>query len=338
MSVLLSEAMHRKYHGLHGTPITLPDILLALRNCQVLTTYPISIVQVAYLIGKGFYPRGYLHKFDEYLNVDIICARASLDLNKLSNQPLSLSLADGFPLHLPSWTPDWETCSRRLLLNHPACIFSASNYTDPKKFSMDSDHVLDQDLMCTGLVVDIIRDIDEYMPLRHHCDHYTVSGDNSFFFTEWLEFAKERSDMARADEEVLFAFADTIQARGCNHIWEQPVSSTQDRLREIRDFLDFLENPDAEEKSSIRLFYAACFPSHDRRFAITRNKHFCLVPKATRRGDLVCIPHGSRVPYIFRPQKDGSEYQNIGETYVHDIMYGEANNAEGLEEKDFCLR
>jgi hypothetical protein len=338
MFVLLSESMRRKYHRLYGATITLPDILLALRNCPVSAVNRRDYVYMAYWIGADLHPEEHFHAIDYSLAWTVVFAQASLDRNKLSNQPLSLSLVDDFLLDGLSWTLNWETRTRRFLLNHPASNFLASNYTDPKRFSVDSGYALNKGLMCTGLVVDVIRDTNEYMPPRRHRDYYNVSGDSSFFFVEWLEFAKENSDSTQADEDVLLDYTDTIQAKGCNHIWEQPISSKQDRLRDIRDFLDFLENPDAEEKNSIRLFYAACLPSHDRRFAITRNKHFCLVPKATRRGDLVWIPHGSRVPYIFRPQENGCGYQNIGETYVHDIMHGEANNIEGLEEEDFYLR
>ena len=63
-------------------------------------------------------------------------------------------------------------------------------------------------------------------------------------------------------------------------------------------------------------------PSHGRKFGITGRGHFCLVPKDTERGDLVCIPHGNRVPLIFR--KKGDHYVNLGECYVNGCMQGEA--------------
>lgn len=154
MFVLLTESIRLKYHGLYGTPITLPDILLALRSCQVLAADPKDYTYVAYSIARELRPEGHLYEIDYNSSVNETYARASLNLNRLSNQPLSLSLVDGFLLDLPSWTPDWETRSRRLLFNHPGSSFSASNYTDPKGFSVNLNPDLEKILICTGFVVE----------------------------------------------------------------------------------------------------------------------------------------------------------------------------------------
>jgi hypothetical protein len=115
--------------------------------------------------------------------------------------------------------------------------------------------------------------------------------------------------------------------------------ASQDRVQETTKFLDFLEDEDsaAHEMGLIRVFYAACFPSHNRRFAVTKSARFCLVPEAAIRGDLVCIPHGSRVPYILRQNKEGDLYQNIGEAFVHELMQGEAGEMEAQDIRTFFL-
>jgi hypothetical protein len=114
----------------------------------------------------------------------------------------------------------------------------------------------------------------------------------------------------------------------------------QDRIQDVTEFLAFLEDEDsaAQETDSLRVFYAACFPSHDRRFAVTRSGRFCLVPQTAKRGDFVCIPHASRVPYILRQDKEGDVYQNIGEAFVHGLMHGEAAQMEGHDIRTFSLR
>ena len=173
------------------------------------------------------------------------------------------------------------------------------------------------------------------MPPRRHCDPYAVA-DNAYFFTEWYEFANQHA-RKRAADQVLLEFADTIQARGCGHIWENPDSTEEDRIQRVTQFLRFLEDPDEILSNKVRIFYAACFPSHERRFAITRNGHFCLVPAASKDGDLVCIPYGSRVPYIFRQMRGKTTLNNIGEAYVYGIMQGEGYTVDVRDEQEFVL-
>ncbi|KAJ4176076.1 hypothetical protein NW767_015564 [Fusarium falciforme] len=100
-----------------------------------------------------------------------------------------------------------------------------------------------------------------------------------------------------------------------------------------QDFIRFLNDESAEATMDIRLFYAACFPSHDRRFGVTEREYFCLVPQETKQGDLVCVPHGNMVPVIFR--EEGRQFRNLGEAYVNGLMRGEGEALDGL--KDMVL-
>jgi hypothetical protein len=162
--------------------------------------------------------------------------------------------------------------------------------------------------------------------------------DHCLFFANWYDFATDHSN--RGEDSVLLEYADTMQARGCGHLWDDAEITPQDRIKKARAFLDFLFDEDAEEAditNSIRLFHAACFPSHDRRFAVTKKGSFCLVPKDTQTGDLVCILHNSRVPYIFRSRIEGDGFINIGETFVHGIMHGQMSEPEDCEEMGFVL-
>ena len=56
-----------------------------------------------------------------------------------------------------------------------------------------------------------------------------------------------------------------------------------------------------------------------------------LSPRAVRRGDLVCIAHGARVPYMVRPSR-GKNHHLVGECYVHGIMDGEVFEGYGAED------
>jgi hypothetical protein len=89
-----------------------------------------------------------------------------------------------------------------------------------------------------------------------------------------------------------------------------------------RSWLKLFEDEDQVETEEIRQFHAACLPSYGRRFGITGRGHFCLIPRFAERNDLVCIPFGSKVPFVFRKMLD--HYMNIGDCYVHGAMNGEA--------------
>ncbi|KAF2663354.1 HET-domain-containing protein [Microthyrium microscopicum] len=48
-----------------------------------------------------------------------------------------------------------------------------------------------------------------------------------------------------------------------------------------------------------------------------------LCPDTTEHDDVICIPVGSHVPYVFRRSANGTTFRLIGEAYVHGIMDGE---------------
>ena len=60
-----------------------------------------------------------------------------------------------------------------------------------------------------------------------------------------------------------------------------------------------------------------------KRFSRTLAGRLARVPSNALRTDLICVLHGSEVPYVVRLQEDGI-YVVIGECYVHGIMHGEA--------------
>jgi hypothetical protein len=60
------------------------------------------------------------------------------------------------------------------------------------------------------------------------------------------------------------------------------------------------------------------------------------VPENTLAGDVVTLLEGGKVPVILRPFKDSSDFQMIGEAYVHGVMYGEAFRSG--ESRDISIR
>ncbi|KAI8655320.1 HET domain-containing protein [Fusarium keratoplasticum] len=267
---------------------------------------------------------------------------ASQILNAILERPFTLSLARSADPALnpnwPSWIPNWGVPRQRYLLDSPAECFRASTVEQ-----RNMPFLAGSRLRFAGLAVGTVRATAGYLPPRRHCDHYTASGGNSIFLGQWFEWAEEVSSRlrpifpSRDPDRTLLEFVETIQAKGCDWKFATAMPVEHERyLAQARKFLDFLEDEDIEETYDIKLFYAACYPSHDRTFGITSNGRFCLLPKGAKAGDVICIPHGNKVPVVLRNK--GDYYHNLGESYVHGLMYGEAYAIVGLETQRFVIR
>ncbi|KAH6619010.1 heterokaryon incompatibility protein-domain-containing protein [Boeremia exigua] len=75
-----------------------------------------------------------------------------------------------------------------------------------------------------------------------------------------------------------------------------------------------------------------------RRFAATKTGLIGFVPTRARTGDLICIIHGAKVPFVVRKIANG-RYTLVGECYMHGIMYGEGLRIGHVEDRniDFAL-
>ncbi|KAK7914009.1 heterokaryon incompatibility protein-domain-containing protein [Apiospora marii] len=244
---------------------------------------------------------------------------------------------------LPSWVPDWRYGQTRLLLNHPKSSFGASLLPDTFVIP-DLNDGLTVELKISGYQVDIVVETSCYLPPRRHCDHYDVYGADILHFDEWFAFVKgivgrqRRSEPAETDE-FLLQFMDTVQARGCNTIWEHsmPVDRAS-RIERARQFVDFFDCEDMNITPELRLFHAACFPAHGRRIGVTRKGRLGLFPEVTERGDIVAILDGCKVPIILRKIAGEDErFKNIGESYVNGLMMGEMDSQTDCERKVFTI-
>ncbi|CZR65847.1 uncharacterized protein PAC_15747 [Phialocephala subalpina] len=59
-------------------------------------------------------------------------------------------------------------------------------------------------------------------------------------------------------------------------------------------------------------------------------------PEQTQAGDVIYLLPGTTVPYIFRPVND-RHFKVIGETYIHDIMHGEAWENSQMTLEQLCV-
>jgi hypothetical protein len=80
---------------------------------------------------------------------------------------------------------------------------------------------------------------------------------------------------------------------------------------------------------------------HMRRFAVTKQGYFALVPRGATVGDEVVVFEKCCVPFLLRrvqePGLNGEVFELVGETYVHGIMRGEAMDMHNLLLRDITL-
>ena len=104
------------------------------------------------------------------------------------------------------------------------------------------------------------------------------------------------------------------------------------------DALPDMRNPEVKKTEVIRERYKPYWICLDyaipcRRFCVTQQGYFGLVPKEARPGDLICILLGADLPVVLRKDPSEDRYQYVGDCYVYGIM-----NGEGLERDDFQVR
>jgi hypothetical protein len=318
LNIVISRYLRWRVHRPSDKALSLREATLARQNCSLYAhDQRDHIYSMSWMLGEVA---------SEVITVDYArdSTTAFLEMSQ-SLGLLSLSLAERKSQSLaqkPSWVTDLSLPRKTFLLNHPKSTFWASP-VQKESCQFPREGTI---MYCEGITLDFVKATANYLPPRRHCDHYHVEGYNNVTFTEWFQFAKDQRKRARLTEDLhkqtLLEFANTIQARGCNSIWEQGTPlDPNDLVKQMWKFLTFLEEEGMKATIDIQLFYAACLPSHGRKFGVTGRGNFCLVPKDTKRDDLICVPHGNRVPLVFR--KINGQYVNLGECYVNGCMQSE---------------
>lgn len=224
------------------------------------------------------------------------------------------------PLQKHSSCTTFAAAEQRLILAHPNTKFRVWGYSVSNP-SVGHSSTRSHDFLL-GSAVDELKVVLSYLPPRRICDRYRITGDNLYSLVQWYEFACEHGDKANPSlpteesEALIVKFVETIQAKGCNSIWESMQSTTsKDIVHQAKAFLSSLRHEGACVTEDIRLFYVACLPSHDRRFGLTAAGRFCLLPFGAIEGDVAYSLEGSKVPVVLRPLSDlGGKYwhENVG--------------------------
>jgi hypothetical protein len=112
---------------------------------------------------------------------------------------------------------------------------------------------------------------------------------------------------------------DTGKWAGSHHVQQSKKHTQSDFLRQQHDHL--LAHKDYAVATAAIECHSECFFN-------TPDGLTGLCPPSARRGDLVVVLHGGRVPYLLRHQrtagKDTIQYKFVGECYLCDYMTGRA--------------
>jgi hypothetical protein len=103
----------------------------------------------------------------------------------------------------------------------------------------------------------------------------------------------------------------------------------QGRPRPGADLQELMQNP------KFRALYEGLV-CQSRRYCATKNDMVAVVPEVSDVGDKICLFYGCPIPYVIRPEKDGT-YRLVGPCYLHGMMQGEAMQMSNVDEF-FILR
>jgi hypothetical protein len=140
-----------------------------------------------------------------------------------------------------------------------------------------------------------------------------------------------------ATEELQAALIRTITANGYNDLLAtQEVPDTFEGLpddeaitiyNELEHLRELSVNGVGRDRSSKdlhRKLWVNTQVCRGRKLAVLQKYWITLGPDHARKGDCICILHGSSVPWILRPHAEASTYEVIGQCFVDGEMYGEA--------------
>ncbi|KAI8711210.1 hypothetical protein NCS52_01496800 [Fusarium sp. LHS14.1] len=232
----------------------------------------------------------------------------------------------------PSWIPDW-TVKRPSSLSDASeggMLFSASGPQQSKiKCIPDTD-----ELAVEGYQVDVIESISESSNLEQ----------------EWPSYFREVDEMV--DSLGMSPFP--CSARDLK--WKVPIACAEYPNGAVSGGLDMessytvlrrylVERTAVDDSCSSKV--KACSSNYvavlqDRvkgwRFVVTEKGYTGIVPPGARKGDIVAILKGGRVPFILQKGEERPEaFRLAGECYVHGIMNGEGLSLYEVLEREFRI-
>jgi len=103
------------------------------------------------------------------------------------------------------------------------------------------------------------------------------------------------------------------------------IYNVLERVREVYEKRNPDEALNQEQKELCRKVWIDTEVCRGRQLALLDKYCVGLGPVQARKGDSICILHGSRIPWVLRARPpEANTYEVIGQCFVHGLMYGEA--------------
>ncbi|KAJ4360961.1 uncharacterized protein N0V89_001530 [Didymosphaeria variabile] len=259
---------------------------------------------------------------DNYGHVEMFIDFANWTFAKYGNLDILLiarGIASDCKCAGPSWTPCFDTeLIKNLLLVVPH--FDASG-TGPDVEIHDK-----KELCVVGAFVDTIDVVN-----RDYEDSYDVN----ILHQMALELA---------------AFAGCSDLSGDRYrklcaAWileldKEKEKATEDNINDVDKFLKGEPTVDLQNLIKTANLWQVgrlpCLTTGDRFAWAPKHWDTNILDRGTRSGDRICILQGGRVPYLLRPQTDGT-YVLVGECWVQGLMHGEALELPGYKTETIVL-
>jgi hypothetical protein len=280
---------------------------------------------------------------DVYIDFTLRCIEKDQCLRVLGF--IKGSLSTTIP-NLPSWVPDWS-------INATTTFLDDLNIGDPPNLSKfeASAHlqynnstahtVPKQNLVVKGKIIDqVVTEIDHDFEIATpiQVEQYFSANFRVKLWFMFLEHGIERGQLRPATAiQLKIAIIRTILAGGTSEsLASQNTSSSNHRLSDdeavvIYDELEVLRElssnglpHDGSNKELHRKIWVHTENCRGRRLALLEKYWITLGPSRSRKGDSICILHGSNVPWVLRPKQEAGTYEVIGQCFVDGVMYGEA--------------
>ena len=318
-----------------------------------------ALYGLARVIPSSLTPNYYLTVTEAYKEVAIAILKTTRDLRLFSAQRANTNVAN----MLPTWVPDWSYSGpqasylQKELFGSPARVFTASRGTESSVpiFQQQGDVVL-----LSGYVVDEIMAISAVLCSSENvfdADEYQTAVDAGVFawlprhlklffeacrlietHLEWENFGfckQTGTYLTGEDHRTVYwrtLFADrfpggnshdpTVFLKAAHRLRYARLMHKLgiSKMRVLFYLVLFLTIPATLDGDNT--FEAMIRPAFYRRLARTKNGYLALVPQSTKVGDSIAILKGGSVPFVIRPRR--TQWELVGDSYVHGIMYGEA--------------
>jgi hypothetical protein len=281
-------------------------------------------------------------------DVYIDCARRIIDHDqglrvlefiKESESPKTLSPPPG----LPSWVPDWRMDASTFPLEGMRLgVLGTGRFLACKHLRYTREQgepMTATSLVVKGRIVDSVVDTSNHTFQIGNPKRIEQYCSVNFPVRNWLKALDGSIRMGvvpeRSTEDLKATIIRSIAADGFNDnshatldVFEEMSKEEALTLyNELEHLREVYENRSVVDGSSEELHKKLCWYTEvckGRKLAVLEKYYIALGPYQARKGDCICILHGSGVPWVLRPQTETGTYEVVGQCFVDGLMYGEA--------------